>query len=755
MELCTIHLTVLKHNLKKAHNWKAPGPDKVHNIWYKYFWSGHEKLLELINECIRSPRLFPTFLLKGVTYLIPKSSEFSTDPAQARPITCLCTLYKITTGCLNEIIYSHVNSEHILCEEQKGCGKNAKGCKEQLTVDQVILEQAVTGSRNLFVAYVDYKKAFDSVPHDWMIEVLKQYNIHPNIIAFLSTTMENWRTRLEVRLYEQCVVSREISINRGIFQGDCLSPLWFCLALNPLSQILNTTGYGFKIKCENQVLCSINHLSYMDDIKLFASTKEHLNKLIQIVNVFTKDIRMEFGLSKCRTISIIRGKLSRPDQEMQNDNIFEELDEGNFYKYLGIQQSFRINQKIVKKFISNETIGRVHKITKSKLKGKFLIKAINTYAIPVMTYSFGVIKWTETELLELQRKIRTTLTKYQCHHPKSCLERMVLPRKIGGRGLLDIHLLHNRQINSLRNYFHNKASRSRLISAICRADENLTPLKLAESDLTDNSRQIDQKIADWSIKAIHGKFFAALNSNQIDISWSNKWLTMNTLFAESEGFMIAIQDEVIPTRNYLKYVMKSANSPEDVCRMCGCKNENISHILSSCTSLASSEYLHRHNNVAKILYIELLKKFGIKTVQDRYYLLNPEPVVENEQVRIYFDRTLYTPSTIEHNRPDIAVVDKLANKALLIDIAVPLPHNLETTYRSKIIKYLELAEELKAQWNLIDIEVIPIILSSNGLIPKKLVKNIEMLKIPMKTISRMQKAVLIDTCHIVRKFLNC
>ena len=81
---------------------------------------------------------------------------------------------------------------------------------------------------------------------------------------------------------------------------------------------------------------------------------------------------------------------------------------------------------------------------------------------------------------------------------------------------------------------------------------------------------------------MHGRFFKNLNKNNIDMYWSTKWLTANALFAETEGFVIAIQDEVIPTRNYVKYVMKKQNAPDDVCRRCGIKGENLNHIISSC-----------------------------------------------------------------------------------------------------------------------------------------------------------------------------
>ena len=57
---------------------------------------------------------------------------------------------------------------------------------------------------------------------------------------------------------------------------DSLSPLWFCLALKPHSHLLNITNYGFGLHSENQELQQLNHLVYMDVIKLYAATNNKL-----------------------------------------------------------------------------------------------------------------------------------------------------------------------------------------------------------------------------------------------------------------------------------------------------------------------------------------------------------------------------------------------------------------------------------------------------------------------------------------------
>jgi hypothetical protein len=59
--------------------------------------------------------------------------------------------------------------------------------------------------------------------------------------------MKNWRAEIRLQTGESTIKTKEIKINRGIFQGNSLSVLWFCIALNPLSNTLNQSKYGYQI----------------------------------------------------------------------------------------------------------------------------------------------------------------------------------------------------------------------------------------------------------------------------------------------------------------------------------------------------------------------------------------------------------------------------------------------------------------------------------------------------------------------------
>jgi hypothetical protein len=95
-------------------------------------------------------------------------------------------------------------------------------------------------------------------------------------------------------------------------------------------------------------------------------------------------------------------------------------------------------------------------ILKTELNGRNTAKAINTFAILTLCYTFGIIKWTVMDLDRLQRIIRTILTRYGAHHLHTNSERVIISRKEGGREIIGIKNLNNRQIINLRDYFHSK-----------------------------------------------------------------------------------------------------------------------------------------------------------------------------------------------------------------------------------------------------------------------------------------------------------
>ena len=88
----------------------------------------------------------------------------------------------------------------------------------------------------------------------------------------------------------------EVEIQRGIFQEDALSPLLFVIAMKPLNHVLRKCTAGYKLSKSQE---KINHLMYMDNIKLLVKNEKESETQIQTVRIYNQDIGMEFGIEKC------------------------------------------------------------------------------------------------------------------------------------------------------------------------------------------------------------------------------------------------------------------------------------------------------------------------------------------------------------------------------------------------------------------------------------------------------------------------
>ena len=150
---------------KKISNWKTPGRDRIHGFWFKKFTSIHDRQAQEINRCLERAHV-SEWMTKGSTTLIQKDPSKGITPNNYRPITCLPIMWKILTVQIREEIYYSLTSRGLFPEEQKGCRKGSIGTEDLLYKGQHILNESKTRRKNLAVAWIDYKKAYDTVPQN-------------------------------------------------------------------------------------------------------------------------------------------------------------------------------------------------------------------------------------------------------------------------------------------------------------------------------------------------------------------------------------------------------------------------------------------------------------------------------------------------------------------------------------------------------------------------------------------------------------
>ena len=97
------------------------------------------------------------------------------------------------------------------------------------------------------MAWVNYRKAYELIPHSWVIECMEMFGIAENLRTFLQKSMQQWRLSLTANGEDLA----EVNVKMGIFQGDSLSPLLFVLSMVPLSLILKMVNACYKWGTKN------------------------------------------------------------------------------------------------------------------------------------------------------------------------------------------------------------------------------------------------------------------------------------------------------------------------------------------------------------------------------------------------------------------------------------------------------------------------------------------------------------------------
>ena len=244
----SININILNKAINKTKINKSPGRDKITGFWYKKLTFYQPDLANLFQQTLQGDTKLPKWLSLALTSLLPKNNE-THIPKNYRPIACLNIMYKLFTSCLNLFLTDHVQSNNIITPEQAGGKRGVWGTTEQLLVNKNMKRvKSLRGS--LTTVWLDYKKAFDSVPHSWLIHALELAKVPLDIINAISNLTNCWYTILNLQGKNESLMSEVIRFLKGIFQGDSLSILLFVLALNPLSFMLKRLSFGKTKNCE-------------------------------------------------------------------------------------------------------------------------------------------------------------------------------------------------------------------------------------------------------------------------------------------------------------------------------------------------------------------------------------------------------------------------------------------------------------------------------------------------------------------------
>ena len=253
----------------------------------------------------------------------------------------------------------------------------------------------------------------------------------------------------------------------------------------------------------------------------------------------------------------------------------------------------------------------------------------------------------------------------------------------------------------------------------------------------------------WEGKPMHGQYPARVNKPDVEKEKTHKWLKSPGLKGETEGLIIAAQDQSLATRSYHNKIIKDGTDPK--CGMCNEFEETIDHIVAGCPVLAKTEYIQRYDKAAGYLHWRISKHYHFPAAY-KWYEHKPEKVTENETATILWDMPVNTDKEIKANRPDIIIKDKKEKICIMIGMSIPSERNVSIKEVEKLSKYKDLELEVTKMWEM-KTSTVPIVVGALGLVKKGLEKYASQIPGHIR-IEELQKIALLGSAHILRRTLS-
>ena len=277
-------------------------------------------------------------------------------PKNYRPVSLTSIICKLLEKLVIEDMINHIKSNLLNCKEQHGFTPHKSTTTNLLEALNVITEAQMHGIP-VDILFLDYQKAFDTVPHRRLLKQIESFGITDKALKWIESFLSNRKQRVRVN---NCTSSWKPVIS-GIPQGSILGPILFTLFVNDIPSLLQ----------------SIIAL-YADDTKLFSAIlsddpDNDLVKDLKILEDWSKKFQMKFHPDKCHVMHIGANN-PKIDYTMSKGNAQHTLEKVQTEKDLGIHLDDRlkfsehINTKINK---ANQILGCLRHTFKHMTKDVF------------------------------------------------------------------------------------------------------------------------------------------------------------------------------------------------------------------------------------------------------------------------------------------------------------------------------------------------------------------------------------------------
>lgn len=249
--------------------------------------------------------------------------------------------------------------------------------------------------RDLVITLLDLKNAFGEVSHDLLKMSLKFHHVPDHVINLI----ENFYSDYCISVGTKTFITNPIRVDKGVLQGDCLSPILFNLCFNTLLRTIDVEriklmGYHF-----DEYLKPRHWFQFADDTAIVTSSQED-NQLL--LNVFSKwctwsglivrvDKYMTFGIRKNNTSSV----QYKPYLKISNVMV-PQVGINERFKYLGKEFCFSMETDFVKSDLEQDVSGYLEKIDILPLHPTNKCNVVTKYVYSKLRWRLSIYDLSET-----------------------------------------------------------------------------------------------------------------------------------------------------------------------------------------------------------------------------------------------------------------------------------------------------------------------------------------------------------------------
>ena len=235
----------IKSALRKCSSKSSPGCNCISYYHLKHLPATHHFLATLFSRILLENHTCPPSWCVGKFTLIYKSGPTS-NPGSFRPIALTSTIGKLFNRIIATRLEKFVLANGIIDPTiQKGFLTKTPGVLEHIYTTSAIVNNAKENGLPLFMTFLDLANAFGSISHRLIQDMLSYVAVPDQVTKYICDAYSKLRGFVSSSSW----TTEFFPIERGVFQGDTLSPLIFLIAFNPIIELANTSkSSGFSLK---------------------------------------------------------------------------------------------------------------------------------------------------------------------------------------------------------------------------------------------------------------------------------------------------------------------------------------------------------------------------------------------------------------------------------------------------------------------------------------------------------------------------